>query len=304
MAAPAGYYADATKGPSPRYEKAAKAVRAIQTILLDDADLQYYVALDKENVDLAARNQTLETDLESRDRKIGSLLRQRDDALDKLSSTNAELEITKKKREALDAEFAAAQEALREKEKKVASREAEFAKEKAALRRELDFGRDTLGKLRDFSIDLKPVANNTREMWAKSFLPLPGFHKLIMMTTKQKNEPEQNILGGKNIGRNSLRRGASTQDHVGQRPLEHRQGQCGSQTQKRHTPSFIQLHGSEADANSSLSRNPNTRDPRSHPTADLPARGRNQSQQVPRRSPRGRGLQPGGLRSLRLLAPE
>jgi chromosome segregation ATPase len=171
MAAPAGYYADATKGPTPGYEKAAKAIRAIQAanaILLDDADLQYYVALDQKNVDLAARNQTLESDLESQDRRIGSLLRQRDDAFDKLNSTDAKLENTNKEKEALVAKLAAAQEALREKEKKVASREAEFAKEKAALRRELDSGRDTLGKLKDFSIELKPVADNAREMWAKS----------------------------------------------------------------------------------------------------------------------------------------
>jgi chromosome segregation ATPase len=171
MAAPAGHYA-ATTGPSPKYEKAAKVIRTIQAanaILLGDADVQDYVALDKENVDLAARNQTLEADLESRDRRIGSLLNQRDDALDELSSTGAKLESTNKEKEALAAKLAAAEEALREKEKKVASREAEFAKEMATLTRVLDSGRDTLGRLKDFSIELKPVANNAREMWAKSF---------------------------------------------------------------------------------------------------------------------------------------
>lgn len=175
MAFPAAYYADATKVKSPEYDKATKAIRAIQAanaILLNDADVQYYVALGDQVADLTTRNKTLRADLESQDRRIANLLGEKDEALAQLGSTQTELKNLKKEKEALAAKFDAAQEALKEKHKKVASREAEFDKEVAALKRELGHERDALNKLRDFSVELKPVVNNGKEMCV-NFLPVP-----------------------------------------------------------------------------------------------------------------------------------
>ncbi|KAK3293601.1 uncharacterized protein B0H64DRAFT_477115 [Chaetomium fimeti] len=152
--------------PSPGHGKAAKAAHIIKAAkeLLVDAEIDDYVALVDENTTLRTENDTLEKDVERRDRRISVLLQKTDETEEHATVLNAQLKDMRDHIAGLSRKLSEATEKLQSNNKEMAGKEAAWTKGVATLKASLESERREHQQLKSFSIELMPVAKNQREI--------------------------------------------------------------------------------------------------------------------------------------------
>ena len=152
--------------PSPSHGRAADAARLLKAAkeLLLDSHIEDYVALIEENTLLKNEKDTLEGDVDSRDRKIAKQQREIDLADQRSRDTDAQLGELRNQVDRLSRRLNEAQEGLKASHKDMASKEAASAKEMATLRRSLEDEHKELQRLKGFSVELTPVAKSHKDM--------------------------------------------------------------------------------------------------------------------------------------------